>query len=401
MSNNKISNNKISNNKISNNKINLLNKSSAYEYKEENVFSNIYLIVSIFVIALIFIGYAVYYYINKNNNLAITANSSYYGTDIALYEPIFQNTTTTINDCINICKNDITCDGITYNSNTQMCSGTKNGQLRNETANYSAWVKPDDYKINNNDIKKDFTKAVLVGNTTVTTTIDSVKLQNPYLIGFFAYSFNLTIYDFYKNYGSWRHIFHKGTPINRDIIIDYQSWENLVKDFPIQSIGVWLAPFTNNLRIAVTTTSLGNSNNGSYADAFIEKCNSITGDCYITDMPGGKWVDKKRAGDNSTPNTQLNTYIEYFDSDLQNIPINKQVNITINFRGSDAEVYYDGKIIKVVKLDGTPTLTKSSLYVMNDKSFGGEINNLLYYPDALTLENIKDVISLTAPQPTL
>ena len=31
---------------------------------------------------------------------------------------------------------------------------------------------------------------------------------------------------------------------------------------------------------------------------------------------------------------------------------------------------------------------------MNDKTFGGEINNLLYYPDALTLDNVKDIITL-------
>ena len=380
---------------MSNNKVNnLLNKSKGYEFKEDNIFSNIYLVSFIFIIALLFIGYAIYYYTSTNKNLEITPNSSYFGEDITLYEPLFKETTTTINDCINRCNSDIICDGITYNSNTQMCSGTKNGKIRNENSNYSAWVKPRESK-QNNDFKKNFTKAVLVGYTTTPKIIDKLKMQNPYLIGYFSYSFNLTIYDFYKNYGSWRHIFHKGTPIDSDTILNYQSWENLVKDFPEQSIGVWLAPFTNNLRIAITTTSIGNRAYGSHQDAFIEKCNSLTGNCYITDMPGGKWVDRSRSGDTSTPNTTQNTYIEFFDSDLQNIPINKQINITINFRGSDAEVYFDDKIIKVVKLDGVPSVNKSNLYVMNDKTFGGEIANLLYYPDALSLDDIKNVINLT------
>ena len=69
--------------------------------------------------------------------------------------------------------------------------------------------------------------------------------------------------------------------------------------------------------------------------------------------------------------------LEFFDNDLQNIPINKEINITITFKGTDVEVYYDGKIVKVVKLDGLPIINKSNLYAMNDKTFGGEINNLI------------------------
>ena len=79
---------------------------------------------------------------------------------------------------------------------------------------------------------------------------------------------------------------------------------------------------------------------------------------------------------------------------MQNIPINKEINITISFKGRDVEVSYGGKIVKVVKLDGLPTINKSHLYVMNDNTFGGEINNLIYYPDALTLDNIKNIMTL-------
>ena len=37
-------------------------------------------------------------------------------------------------DCINVCQADLTCDGVTFNSDTQACLGTKNGQIRNENA---------------------------------------------------------------------------------------------------------------------------------------------------------------------------------------------------------------------------------------------------------------------------
>jgi hypothetical protein len=378
--------------------INLMNKSGFYNKEKVNIFSNIYLILSIFSIALLFFGYAIYKYTQSKSNLNILANSSYYGTDVSVYEPIFQDKAKTINDCINICQNDITCDGITYNDDTQSCLGTKNGQVRNENANYSAWVKPPSDKVSKDSMSKDLSKAVLVGYTKKMTVIDGKKIQNPYMLGYFAYSFNLTIYDFYKNYGSWRHVFHRGTDIAPGTSLKYQSWENLLVDFPMQSIGVWLAPFTNNLRIAVTTTSLSNKSYGSYQDAFIQKCNNVTGQCYVSDMPSGKWADTSRSGDGSNPNTTEDTYVEYFDHDLQNIPINKQINITLNFRGNNVETLFNGKIIKINSLDGVPKLCTNSLYVMNDLTFGGEISNLLYYPDTLLLGDIQSIIELQPPE---
>ena len=368
---------------------------------EKSMFSNIYLLMFIAVSALSFIGYSVYYYYYNYYLTAddkIINNSSYYGKDITSYEPLFQETATEITDCINLCENNILCDGISYNNDTQVCSGTKNGQIRNESKHISAWVKPPSSKINSKDINRDFTKVILLGYTKSPRVIKNTSLQNPYVIGFFAYSFNLTIYNINKNYGSWRHLFHKGTQIDTDVVMNYQSWENLIVDFPIQSIGVWLAPFTNNLRIAVTTTSMGNKNSGSYEDAFIQKCNCLTSDCYITDMPNGKWVDNSRSGDDTTPKTKLNTYIEFFDSDLQNIPINQQINITVNFLGNDAEVYFDGKIVKVVKLDGVPSISNTNLYVMNDNTFAGEISNLIYFPEPLKLSDVKSILTLVPPK---
>jgi len=384
-----------SSSKSSSNNVNTNNNNN-----DKSMFSNTYLLIFIAVISLSFIGYAVYYYyynfiITSNNN--ILANSSFYGHDITLYQPLFQEIANKMTDCIQLCENNILCDGVTYNNDTQICSGTKKGQIRNESSNISAWVKPPSSKIKVKDTKLDFTKAILLGYTHTPKVVKSILIQNPYTIGFFAYSFNLTIYDFNKNYGAWRHIFHRGTSINTNVILNYQSWENLIVDFPMQSIGVWLSPFTNNLRIAVTTTSLANTNSGSYEDAFEQKCSCVTSDCYITDMPNGKWVDKSKSGDGSIVKSKINTHLEFFDSDLQNIPINKQINITVNFQGTDAEVYFDGKIVKIVKLDGIPTITNTNLYAMYDNTFGGEISNLLYYPEYLKLPDIKSILELAPP----
>lgn len=374
-------------------KVDLLNKTSFF-VKKENIFSNTYVILAILLIGLGFLGYSIYYYMTNKDAITIAASSSYYGTDIANYEPIFKEEIKTVNECITRCQNDITCDGITYNIDTQACLGTKNGQLRSEQSNYNAWVKPPSDKIGQGATTSDFSKSILVGNTKVFTVIDGKKMQSPFTLGYFSYSFNITIYDINKNYGSWRHIFHKGDPIDIGAILNYQSWETLITDFPNQAIGVWLAPFTNNMRIAITTRTQANRNTGSYPDAFVEKCDNLTENCYITDMPGGKWVDKSRLSDNSTTITKFITSVEYIDQDIQNIPINKQINITINFLGKDVEIFFNGKIVKIVRLNGDPQTNRSGLYVMNDKTFGGELSNILYYPDALKLPDIKSIINL-------
>lgn len=371
--------------------IDFTNKTGFY-HKKVDIFSNTIAVSLIVLISMIFMGYAfyVYYYTAADNN--VRANSSYYGKDIALYQPLFQESANTIADCVSMCENDITCDGMTYNNKTQICIGTKNGQLRNETADYSAWIKPIGEPAT---ASKDFKKAVLVGYAKTFRLLDGTKIMNPYMLGNFCWSFNITIYDFYKNYGSWRHIFHKGTPITTGQILSYQSWENLVQDFPNQQIGVWLAPFTNNLRIAITTTSLANKTYGSYPDAFVEKCDSLTGNCFITDMPSGKWTDTSRAGDGSIPKTQVSTNLEYLDQDLQNIPINTELNVIVNVYNTVVEIYFNGKIVKISKLGGTPVSDRKNLYVLNEKTANCEISNLLFYPDVIKKENVASIMALS------
>ena len=103
----------------------LLNKSTFYEKEPENIFSNLYLTGIILIIAFAFVGYAMYNYMNKLKEDEIKGNSSFYGEDVNLYEPLFKEQVNTINECITMCKNDIICDGITYNDKSQICSGTK------------------------------------------------------------------------------------------------------------------------------------------------------------------------------------------------------------------------------------------------------------------------------------
>ena len=55
----------------------------------------------------------------------------------------------------------------------------------------------------------------------------------------------------------------------------------------------------------------------------------------------------------------------------------------------------NGKLIKNTQLSGTPNFNKSNLYAMYDKTINGELKNLLYFPQSLTLVNIKNVMALS------
>jgi hypothetical protein len=374
------------------------NGSNKYGFynKKSSIFENIYLITIVILITFSFIVYAVYYYYIGGIN-DIKPNSSYYGEDLLNYEPLFSDNVTNLQDCIDRCNKDIICDGITYNNKTQICSGTKNGIVRSEGENYTAWIKP----ITSNKPKdKNFKNAVLLGMTSGPKLIPGNNISNPYLIGHYSYSFDIIIKDFYKNYGYWRHIFHKGTHIDSNQPIKYQSWENLIKDLPIQTIGVWLAPFTNNLRIAISTNNLKGNQTGYYSDAFIQKCDKNNEECYITDLPSGKWADKQLITDGTNPKTTIANYVEYIDQDLQNIPINRKVNILINIRGRNIEIYFNGKLKKIAQLDGIPVFnnsnnsTKTNLYVFYEYNVNAELTNLLYYPDDLSLYDISQIMDL-------
>jgi hypothetical protein len=113
-------------------------------------------------------------------------------------------------------------------------------------------------------------------------------------------------------------------------------------------------------------------------------------------MPNSKWSSTSSLSDGSIPNQYVGTYIEYFDLDLQNIPLNTEINITVNFYGKNVDTLFNGKIRKTYALNGLAIFDKSSLYVMNDNTFGGEITNLIYYPDTLLLPEIKQIMALKA-----
>lgn len=341
-------------------------------------------------ICILFISYTIYNYYSDTDNLKI--GKSFYGKDIYDYIPIFETKVNNIDECQERCIRDPSCKGVTFNNNNKMCVGSEEGVLRDEEKNFAAWVKPKDAS------KIDFKTGILLSYVDKPRSVSKYKFIPPGIQGDFCFSFSITITDFYDNFGSWRHVFHKGTPMkdpdSSGYVNDYQNWENIVADYPDQCIGVWLAPYTNNMRVCFTTISNMNMKTNSHLHAFIQKCNSLTDECYITDMPGGNKDQVNMLGDGETVPPKLIKNIEYVESDLQNIPINEPVHITLNFRINNVELYINGKMVKVSSLVGVPDFNEGALYAMYPKSFKGDISKLSYYPQSIKRDRIMKLVNL-------
>lgn len=241
----------------------------------ENITGNPYVIAIIISIALAFFIYVVY--MNYSNTDGLFNARTYYGEDIANYEALFKLETDDKDECIKRCNNDPMCDGVTIDIENDICLGTKDGVLRADTDRYQSWVKPVNSK------SKDKFKTLIVGmvGSNESKLIKDIEITKPYYHSQFMYLFNININNWYSGFKYWKHIWHKGSDISDDETIqNIMQWDEIEKVVPEQLPGIWLSPYTNNLRIAFTVSQ--NKYNSEYPDhAFKQVCEGIN--CKITD----------------------------------------------------------------------------------------------------------------------
>ncbi len=149
--------------------------------------------------------------------------------------------------------------------------------------------------------------------------------------GGYCMSITLKIADFYANAGSWRHIFHKGSPIIVEKGVNYNSLNKYGTNQ--QYPGLWLHPNKNNIRVCLSTV-------------------------------------------NSTEN-------EYFD--IMNIPIGKWVEISLNIFEKICEVYLDGKLSDTHTCQTNIEYNSGNCYLLysNFNSPFCSIKNFRYIPEYL------------------
>ena len=336
-------------------------------------------------IAFTFIVIGIYLYFKEGTR--IKQGKTFYGQDLLSYQPIFKLNTDKIEPCIERCKKDTLCKGITYNKDELQCLGTNKGRLRDDEPNQIVWLKDE-------EIKKELKALTLVGYANSLKIIQANELPKPELPNQFTYSFYLYLKDFYENHGVWRHIFHKG---NDMIKMNTPNWEDIIKEIPDQSIGVWLAPFHNNIRIAVTTIQDTNRDTQTYPHANKQEYlpiseNNSKPDVFLTDIPNGRFVDKNRATyrkKDNRPNYQKN--IEYVD--ITNVPANKLIHITVCVHELIMEIYLNSKLHKVVELHGYPEFNAGKLTLFQSTQVSADIIDLKYVSGSLKYPAIKKLIN--------
>jgi hypothetical protein len=303
----------------------------------EKTFNNPYVIGGIILFVVIFVMYIFINIIETNKEIT---SYTYLNKDLTNNKYLFDSTdenqgniveNPTIKECIDRCKIDPLCDGITYDNQTQKCIGIEEGTMRKDEPNFIAWEKPKESKF---DKKEEYIiLASLILNPTI---VKNLYIPPPPFIGQFMYSFWINISDWYENFNAWKHVFHKGSELDYKNVVDYVQWDNIVQSISDQSIGVWLTPFTNNLRICLTTSLEKNlrkpekkpvSISETYQD--LEKKN-ITGnyiELYTGDYYNGKKI--KLLAKNGYYNFEDLYSLGYEKSSLSSIKIPKGVRVTL------------------------------------------------------------------------
>jgi hypothetical protein len=152
----------------------------------------------------------------------------------------------------------------------------------------------------------------------------------------FTWSVWIYIDDLTYNSGTYRCVFYKGN----DYATDPNNPENQGLNFPNNAPGLYIAPNTNSLVIMMNTFNV------------------------------------------------INEEIRVND-----IPINKWVNVIIRCEHNTLDVYINGTIIKSHHLNGVPKQNYGDVFVATNGGFSGFISNLWYYDYGLGINEISDIYS--------
>lgn len=88
----------------------------------------------------------------------------------------------------------------------------------------------------------------------------------------------------------------------------------------------------------------------------------------------------------------MNTFNEIEEFiEIEDIPLNKWLNVIIRCEGRNLDVYINGKIVKRHVLSGVPKQNYGDVYMSMNGGFSGVTSNLWYYDYALGLREINTI----------
>lgn len=316
----------------------------------------------IFFIFLLVAGLLVYTFYNYYASSSLMAGYSYRSKDLDNMENLFESEGITKEECIRQCQNDYLCNGVTYDASLNHCYGTRDGKLRSDDSHLFAWVKDNQVVVQEDD-------NILVPWTNTQYKVQHRNIPQPVFPGQYAFNFWFRIDDWYHNYTFWRGIMYQGTSIENQLYAT--SWREVLNKIPKQRMGIWLAPYTNNIRVVIGTNVPYDKKSGED-----HPVNQLCKDksCYVAtaDRPDRYYYD-----------------LEQFD--IKDIDIGIHNMMTVIVEEQSIKVYLNGKLVKNIYLDGMPTSTTNDLYIMHNKSYQGVFQYLRYWEKPINAKQIRDL----------
>ena len=179
-------------------------------------------------------------------------------------------------------------------------------------------------------------------------------------------------------------------------------WDNVIKLLPIQSPGVWLHPYINNMRIVLTTYTSKqydkddfNFSHSHDSTSFTDRkydISKISKDGLGTEHPNvTKYKEKScgRVADKHIARSE-HVYREFFDID--NIPIKELFHFALVMNGHSVDVYINAKLVRTQVLFGEPRYNKGDLYLNHGGNLNGTMLDFKFISHAINQKNILNLL---------
>jgi len=317
----------------------------------------------LFFVFLVLVGYVGYTFYNYFTSSVMLQGYSFLSDDLKNMEYLFENKDMIKEDCLKECKTDYLCSGVTYDASSNVCYGVKHGKLRSDDNHIYAWAKDRESISMNNDDN------ILVSWTKDHQKLLRRQLPTPPFLNRFSVSFWFQIDNWYTNYAVWRNIFHHGSEPEENMHLT--TWGDVITKIPKQRLGLWLAPYTNNIRCVVGT--------------------KIPFDLSSSSEHPGNQICKGKNCYIKAHHTDNKTYYDLEFKDIKNVDIGIPNMIAIVVYDKSFNIYLNGKLAHNINLDGEPLPLNNDCFIKAPKSYEGHIINFRYWDTSLTSGKIRQL----------
>lgn len=318
----------------------------------------------LFFIFLLVIGLSAYTFYKYFYSSVMLQGYSYLSDDLKNIEYIFENEGMSKDECLNDCQKDYLCSGLTYDATHNICYGLREGKLRSDDSHIFAWVKDKSKTEFEDDDNK------LISWTKEFKQIPYRKIPLPTFVNKYAINFWFRVDDWYHNYALWRNIIYQGGKLEKNELLAAR-WSDIITNISKQRFGVWLAPYTNNVRVTIGTKIPYNIG-GSDEHPANQICSNKQ--CYVKagETSGDKYYD-----------------LEYMD--IKNIEVDVPVMISLVFEGQSISIYHNGKLRQNLYLSGEPVPLNADYYIKHNKSYAGPFINLRVWDHPISSAQINNI----------